>query len=72
MAITMAILATFIFSIEYRAKHNAGEPRQRKPWFNKKYYASIMKLNDMEGMFYGEEYLGLMADIFKQMFGNKI
>lgn len=31
-----------------------------------------MKLNDMEGMFYGEEYLGLMADIFKQMFDNKI
>ena len=57
---------------EYRAKHHLGEPRQRKPWFNKKYYASIMKLNDMEGMFYGEEYQGLMADIFKQMFGNKI
>ena len=57
---------------EYRAKHHLGEPRQRKPWFNKKYYASIMKLNDMEGMFYGEEYLGLMADIFKQMFDNKI
>ena len=31
-----------------------------------------MKLNDMEGYFYGDEYQGLMADIFKQMFGNKI
>ena len=27
-----------------------------------------MKLNDMEGYFYGEEYQGLMADLFKQMF----
>ena len=54
---------------EYRAKHHLGEPRQRRPWFNRKYYASIMKLNDMEGYFYGEEYQGLMADLFKQMFG---
>ena len=29
-----------------------------------------MKLNDMEGYFYGTEYQGLMADLFKQMFGK--
>lgn len=57
---------------EYRAKHHLGEPRQRRPWFNRKYYASIMKLNDMEGYFYGEEYKGLMADLFKQMFGTPL
>ena len=31
-----------------------------------------MKINDMEGYFYGEEYKGLMADLFKQMFGTPL
>ena len=56
----------------YREQHHLGRPRQRRPWFTPKYYASIMKLNDMEGYFYGEEYQGLMADLFKQMFGRKL
>ena len=57
---------------KYRRKHHLGKPRQRKPWFGRKYYASIMKLNDMEGYFYGEEYQGLMADLLTQMFAKRI
>lgn len=56
----------------YRVKHHLGKARERKPWFAPRYYASIMKLNDMEGMFYGEQYQGLMADLLGEMFGETL
>lgn len=56
----------------YRIKHNLGQPRKPRPWFMKRYYASILKLNDMEGMFYGTAYQGLMADAFNDLFGKAL
>lgn len=45
--------------------------RERRPWYSKKYYASVMKLNDVEGIFYGAEYQGLLADCVKAIFEGK-
>lgn len=38
-----------------------GKPRQKRDWFSKKYYSSVMKLNEFEAAFYGMAYQGLMA-----------
>ena len=38
-----------------------GHPREKKPWFFKKYYASRMVLNELEQQYYGNEYLGMMT-----------
>lgn len=38
-----------------------GHPREKKPWFFSKYYASRMVLNELEQQYYGNEYLGMMT-----------
>lgn len=38
-----------------------GHPREKKPWFFSKYYASRMVLNELEQKYYGNEYLGMMT-----------
>lgn len=45
---------------EYRAKHNLRKTREKRPWFMKKYYRSIMVLNEFEGHFYGQAYMGAL------------
>lgn len=53
---------------DYRARHKLGKRRKRRPWFNNRYYASIMKLNDVEGEIYGQAYNGLLSDCIRMMF----
>ena len=45
-----------------------GEPKGRRDWFSQKYYASVMKLNEHEAEFYGENYNGLMASALTEIF----
>lgn len=38
--------------------------RQRKPWFSRKYYASVLNLRDFFGDNIGKEFQGIIADTF--------
>lgn len=69
---------------EYRAKHGldkpkrvgpawggrvaGGHPREKKPWFFSKYYASRMVLNELEQKYFGNEYLGMMTTAVDEVF----
>lgn len=44
--------------------------RQRRPWFSKKYYASVLNLRDFLGENIGQEFRGIIADTFART--NKI
>ena len=44
--------------------------RQRRPWFSKKYYASVLNLRDFLGENIGQEFQGVLADTFART--NKI
>ena len=44
--------------------------RQRRPWFSKKYYASVFNLRDFFGDNLGREFQGIMADTFERL--NKL
>lgn len=48
-----------------------GEPKGRRDWFSKKYYSSVMRLNEFEASFYGRSYQGLLASALDQMLGHK-
>ena len=37
--------------------------RQRRPWFSKRYYASVLNLRDFFGDNLGREFQGIMADL---------
>lgn len=45
-----------------------GKPRERRPWFSKKYLASISVLNNMERNLYGNQYMGTMSNVVQLMF----
>lgn len=45
-----------------------GDPKGPRDWFSRKYYPSVMKLNEHEAAFYGERYQGLMASAITEMF----
>lgn len=47
----------------YRFEHNMGQPRQRKPWFNKSWYISVMVLKDKIGEVIGEDFAGLFDNL---------
>jgi hypothetical protein len=38
--------------------------RQRRRWFSRKYYASVMNLRDFFAENLGKEYQGILSDIF--------
>lgn len=40
--------------------------RQRRPWFSKAYYASVMNLKDFLAESVGREFQGLIADAFQR------
>lgn len=40
--------------------------RQRRPWFSKKYYASVLNLRDFLGENIGREFQGIIADAFER------
>lgn len=44
--------------------------RKRRPWFSKKYYASVLNLRDFLGENIGHEFQGIIADTFTRT--NKI
>ena len=44
--------------------------RQRRPWFSKQYYASVLNLRDFFGDNLGREFQGIMADTFERL--NKL
>ena len=41
--------------------------RQKRPWFSKKYFASVMNLKDFYADNLGLEFQGIMADAFEGM-----
>ena len=54
---------------------NSGEigrakVRQRRPWFSKRYYASVLNLRDFFGDNLGREFQGILADTFERL--NKL
>lgn len=44
--------------------YTSGNPRKRRPWFNRKYYASVMRLKERMELIYGESFEGMIADVF--------
>lgn len=44
--------------------------RQRRPWFSKRYYASVLNLRNFFGENLGREFQGIMADTFERL--NKL
>lgn len=44
--------------------------RQRRPWFSRKYYASVMNLRDFLAENIGQEFVGILTDTFERT--NKI
>lgn len=47
-----------------------GHPRQPKPWFWSKYYASRMVLNELEQQYFGREYLGMFTTVLDEVFNR--
>lgn len=47
-----------------------AKKRQRRPWFSKKYYASVLNLRDFFGDNLGREFQGIIADSFERL--NKL
>lgn len=45
--------------------------RQRRPWFSKKYYASVMNLRDFMADNLGKEFQGVIADALGHRFPRK-
>ena len=45
-----------------------GHPRQPRPWFFSKYYASRMVLNELEQKYFGSQYLGMLTTALDEMF----
>ena len=41
-----------------------AKKRKRRPWFSKKYYASVLNLRDFLGENIGQEFQGVIADTF--------
>ena len=47
----------------YRLEHHLGKPRQRRPWFNKSWYISVMVLKDKLADVIGEEFASLFDNL---------
>lgn len=55
---------------EQRSFSVASKLRRRRPWFSRKYYASVLNLRDFLGDNIGKEFQGIIADTFART--NKI
>ena len=40
--------------------------RERRPWFSKKYYASVMNIRDFYGETLGQEFCGILSDALSE------
>lgn len=49
-----------------------GQPKGKRDWFYRKYYASRMVLNEMEAAAYGKAYQGLMTQGIDGLLGKTI
>lgn len=47
----------------YRLEHHLGQPRERRPWFNKSWYISIMVLKDKLADVIGERFAGMFDNL---------
>ena len=56
----------------YRLEHHLGKPRQRRPWFNKSWYISVMVLKDKLADVIGEEFAGLFDNLEHRERGRQI
>ena len=45
-----------------------GPHRKRRPWFSKKYFYSVQRLNEKEAQFYGEAYQGYLSTALDELF----
>lgn len=55
---------------ERGAALTSGKHRQRRDWFQKKYFYSMMRLNEKEAAFYGEAYQGMMSTFLDELFST--
>lgn len=47
----------------YRLEHNLGQPRERRPWFNRSWYISLMVLKDKLADVIGERFAGMFDNL---------
>lgn len=47
----------------YRMEHNLGQPRERRPWFNRSWYISLMVLKDKLADVIGERFAGMFDNL---------
>lgn len=59
-------------------KHNengaaltSGKHRKRRDWFSKKYFYSLMRLNEKVSEFYGESYQGMISTFLDEVFSTE-
>ena len=52
-------------------KTNRDKHRQKKDWFARKYFSSIMRLGEFEAAFYGQAFNGLMSEALQDVFEGK-
>ena len=55
----------------YRLEHHFGKPRQRRPWFNKSWYISVMVHKDKLAEVIGEEFAGLFDNLEQRERGRQ-
>lgn len=48
----------------------SGKPRKARNWFAKKYFYSIMRLNEKEAAYFGEKYRGFLIEAVKTLVGD--
>lgn len=54
----------------YRRAHHLGEPRKKRVWFARRYYASIQKLYDIEARAYSLQYVNKVREGLTQQMMN--
>ena len=52
-------------------KTNRDKHRQKRDWFARKYFSSIMRLGEFEAAFYGQSFNGLMSEALQDVFDGK-
>ena len=50
---------------------NRNKHRQRRDWFARKYFSSIMRPGEFEAAFYGQAFNGLMSKALQDFFEGK-
>lgn len=50
----------------YRIEHGLGRRRVPRPWFSKKFFASVMKLKDDLAKIIGDDFIGIVQSIGKR------